>query len=107
MERTMLGAALVALTAFGAMADGDAAAGRKKARQCGARHGIDGMAKIPIAPNIGGENLTYLKTQLQSFRSGKRGDEIMSIAAKGLSDRDIDDPSAWYSSISATMTAPK
>lgn len=107
MFRTMLVTTIVALTAAGALADGDAAAGRKKAGQCRTCHGIDGMAKIPIAPNIGGENFTYLKTQLQNFRSGKREHEIMSIVAKGLSDADIDDLSAWYSSITVTMTMPK
>ncbi len=107
MVRTMLVAMVVALTASGALADGDAAEGRKKAGQCRTCHGIDGMAKIPVAPNIGGENFTYLKTQLQNFRSGKRGHEMMIIVAKDLSDADIDDLSAWYSSIAVTVTMPK
>ncbi len=34
---------------------GDPAAGRKVANMCRTCHGIDGMAQIPIAPNIGGE----------------------------------------------------
>ena len=85
---------------------GDAAAGRKKARQCQTCHGIDGIAKIPIAPHIAGESEIYLATQLKAFRSGKREHEIMSVIAKNLSDEDISDLSAWYASIKITATMP-
>ncbi|MEQ8354621.1 MAG: cytochrome c [Kiloniellaceae bacterium] len=86
---------------------GDAAAGRKKARQCQTCHGIDGIAKIPIAPHIAGESEIYLATQLKAFRSGKREHEIMSVIAKDLSDEDISDLSAWYASIKITATMPE
>ncbi len=85
----------------------DAAAGRKKARQCQTCHGIDGIAKIPIAPHIAGENQIYLETQLKAFRSGKREHEIMSVIAKNLSDEDISDLSAWYASVKITATMPE
>lgn len=85
----------------------DAAAGRKKARQCQTCHGIDGIAKIPIAPHIAGESEIYLATQLKAFRSGKRVHEIMSVIAKDLSDEDISDLSAWYASIKITATMPE
>lgn len=86
---------------------GDAATGRKKARQCQTCHGIDGIAKIPIAPHIAGESEIYLATQLKAFRSGKREHEIMSVIAKDLSDEDISDLSAWYASIKITATMPE
>lgn len=85
----------------------DAAAGRQKARQCQTCHGIDGIAKIPIAPHIAGESQIYLDTQLKAFRSGKREHEIMSVVAKNLSDADIADLSAWYASIKITATLPE
>lgn len=85
----------------------DAAAGREKARQCQTCHGIDGIAKIPIAPHIAGESQIYLETQLKAFRSGKRVHEIMSVIAKGLSDEDIADLAAWYSSIEFSVTVPE
>lgn len=103
-----LGIAALAAAALSTPAQaGDPAAGRKKARQCQACHGIDGIAKIPIAPHIAGENQIYLETQLKAFRSGKREHEIMSVIAKGLSDGDIADLSAWYSSIEITATMPQ
>ncbi|MGD1879130.1 MAG: c-type cytochrome [Kiloniellaceae bacterium] len=85
----------------------DADAGRQKARNCQTCHGIDGIAKIPIAPHIAGESQVYLQTQLKAFRSGKRVHEIMSVIAKDLSDEDIADLSAWYSSIKITATMPE
>ncbi|GAB4394642.1 MAG: cytochrome c [Kiloniellaceae bacterium] len=85
----------------------DAAAGREKAKQCRTCHGIDGIAKIPIAPHIAGESQIYLETQLKAFRSGKREHEMMSVIAKGLSDEDISDLSAWYASIKITATLPE
>ncbi|WP_299616511.1 cytochrome c [Pelagibius sp.] len=85
----------------------DAAAGRKKARQCQTCHGIDGIAKIPIAPHIAGESEIYLVTQLKAFRSGKRTHEIMTVIAKDLSDQDMADLAAWYASIEITATLPE
>ena len=86
---------------------GDAAAGHTKAKKCQMCHGIDGIAKIPIAPHIAGESQIYLETQLKAFRSGKRVHEIMSVVAKDLSDEDISDLAAWYSSIKITATVPQ
>ena len=85
----------------------DAAAGRQKARACAACHGIDGIAKMPIAPHIAGESQVYLETQLKAFRSGKRENEIMSVVATDLSDEDISDLAAWYASIQFSVTLPE
>lgn len=90
-----------------ALAAGDAAEGRKLARQCSTCHGIDGLAKVPIAPHIAGENFTYLQTQLRNYRSGRREHEIMSVVAQTLSDEDINDLAAWYSSISISVSMPE
>ncbi|MBY8975167.1 cytochrome c [Rhodobacteraceae bacterium NNCM2] len=84
----------------------DPAAGRKKAGQCRTCHGIDGIAQIPIAPHLAGESQIYLETQLKAFRSGKREHEMMTVVAKDLTDEDISDLSAWYSSIQITATMP-
>ena len=43
---------------------GDPVAGRKVANMCRTCHGLDGFAKIPIAPHIGGEPSIYLQRQL-------------------------------------------
>ena len=101
-----LSAALVlALPAPGTAVD--AQAGRKLvAAKCQVCHGIDGIAKIPMAPHLAGESDIYLRAQLKAFRSGERKHEMMSVVAKELSDDDIANAAAWYSSIQITATVP-
>lgn len=84
----------------------DAAAGRSKAEVCQACHGIDGIARIPLAPHIAGESEVYLRAQLEAFRSGEREGEIMSVVSAPLSDEDIADLAAWYASIEFTVRLP-
>lgn len=101
------GALLAMLTVPAAQAAGDVEAGRVKAqRECSICHGLDGVAKRPDAPNIGGENDLYLEIQLDAFRSGARQHEEMSIIAGGLSDQDIADVVAWYSSLAFEIHLP-
>jgi cytochrome c553 len=96
-------ATLVATTAALAA---DPAAGRKKAGRCAACHGLDGIAKVPNAPHIGGESEFYLTKQLKAFRGGERKDPQMSLMAKNLSDDDIADLAAYYSRIEITAKIP-
>ena len=98
----------LALIAFAAPAQAaDAAAGKALAAKCKTCHGIDGIAKIPIAPHIAGESTVYLETQLKAFRSGKRENEIMSVVAKDLTNEEIANLAAWYSSIKITVQMPE
>ena len=87
-------------------ADGDVKAGRMKAAQCSACHGIDGIAKIPMAPNLAGSPAMYLEKQLKAFRAEERKEESMNIVTKPLSDADIADLAAWYSGIEVNVTLP-
>jgi cytochrome c553 len=97
----------ISLAGSGAAQAGDAAVGRQKAQMCQTCHGIDGVAKIPSAPHIAGESEVYLVTQLKAFRSGQRTHEIMSLIAAQLSDEDIDNLAAWYSSIEIEVRVPE
>lgn len=85
---------------------GDPVAGRSKAGMCRTCHGLEGLARIPIAPHIGGENATYLVHQLAAFRDGSRTHEMMSVVAKGLDDQAIADLAAWYSAQTVTARPP-
>ncbi|MGI9514157.1 MAG: c-type cytochrome, partial [Anderseniella sp.] len=81
---------LLMILVAGTPAAADPAAGKKIAKQrCQVCHGIDGIAKIPIAPHLAGESQIYLETQLKAFRSGKREHEMMTVVAKELKDDDI------------------
>jgi len=88
-------------------AAGDASAGRQKARKCKVCHGIDGIARLPSAPHIAGDNAIYLAAQLTAYRSGKRVHPVMSLIAKDLSDEDIADLAAWYASIRIMVEVPE
>lgn len=85
----------------------DPALGKQKAKMCQTCHGIDGLARIPTAPHIAGESRVYIVTQLKAFRSGARTHEIMSLIAQQLSDEDIENLAAWYSSIEIEVRMPE
>lgn len=48
------------------------AAGRKKAQACAPCHGLNGVSTNPDAPNLAGDNATYIIRQLKAFKSRAR-----------------------------------
>jgi cytochrome c553 len=87
-----------------AEAQGDAKAGRAKAESvCAVCHGVDGLAKIPEAPNLAGQSENYLIAQLTAFRSGDRKNEMMSVVSQNLSDAEIENLAAYYSAIEISV----
>jgi cytochrome c553 len=98
--------ALASLALSGPASAGNPQIGKELAGKCKTCHGLDGIAKIPIAPNLAGENTIYIETQLKAFRSGKRVHEIMSVIAKDMTDEEIADVAAWYASIKVTVEMP-
>ena len=87
---------------------GDAAAVRAKVRTlCQNCHGEDGVAVLPGAANLSGQQKEYLREQLRAYRSGRRQDAQMNIVAKTLTDADIENFSDWYSNIKITVEMPK
>ncbi|AQH03633.1 cytochrome C554 (plasmid) [Burkholderia sp. KK1] len=102
MKRALTGALLAGLLAaasHASFAAGDIKAGRAKAAQCAACHGIDGMSKLPEAPNLAGQTEEYLVKALNDFRTGARKNEMMTMMAKTLSDADVANLSAYYHSL--------
>jgi cytochrome c553 len=83
---------------------GDVKAGRTKALMCQACHGLDGLSKVPDAPNIAGQTEPYIVAQLQAFKAGVRKNDAMSVVAPSLSDGDIDDLAAYFSAIEIQVT---
>lgn len=83
---------------------GDAKAGRQKAESvCAVCHGVDGLAKIPEAPNLAGQSENYLIEQITAFKSGERKNEMMSVVVQDLSDADIENLAAYYSGIEISV----
>jgi cytochrome c553 len=87
-----------------AEAQGDLKAGREKAAdKCAVCHGLDGLSKVPEAPNLAGQSLNYLLAQLTAFKAGDRKNEMMSIVINDLSPTDIEDLAAYYSAIEISV----
>ncbi len=87
---------------------GSAEAGAKRIRTAGCTtcHGRDGLSKLAEAPNLAGQVQTYLVSALQAYHSGERKNEIMNTVAAPLSDEDIANLAAYYSSIKMSVTPP-
>ena len=83
-----------------------AAAGRTKAQMCSVCHGAIGISAVPDAPNLAGQPEIYLSNQLRAYRSGERRHEVMTVIAKPLSDDDIANLAAWFSSVRIEAKAP-
>jgi cytochrome c553 len=97
---------LLVCAALNALAD-DVAQGRAKADvACALCHGANGIASMPSAPNLAGQQAIYLSEQLKNYRSGKRHHEVMGVIAKPLTDNEISQLAAWYSSMKVTVEAP-
>ncbi|MDX1458221.1 MAG: cytochrome c [Marinobacter sp.] len=83
---------------------GDVEAGKTKAAVCMACHGQNGMAQIPSYPNLAGQNEAYLVNALNAYRSKQRNGgqaPIMQGQAAALSDDDIANLAAYFSSLPA------
>jgi cytochrome c553 len=88
---------------------GNAENGKVKSVTCGACHGADGNSAIPMNPKLAGQHARYLVKQLTEFKlasrtGGKEGrnNAIMNGMSAALSEQDIHDLAAYYSSQKAT-----
>ena len=78
---------------------GDVAAGKTKSATCSACHGVAGISTNDMWPNLAGQKEAYLVAQIKAFRDGGRANPMMAPMAAALSDGDIDDLAAFYSSL--------
>src|SRR5690349_22062775 len=93
--------ALASFAAGAVHAEGSAQAGQAKSGTCVACHGVDGNSVNPEWPTIAGQHPTYIAKQLKAFKAGARQNPLMSPMAEPLSDQDIEDLAAFYSSQTA------
>lgn len=80
------------------IAAGNPADGKQKAATCEACHGKDGHSVDPNYPDLAGQHESYLIKALSDYRAGRRSNAIMGSFASQLSNQDIQDLAAWYSS---------
>ena len=77
----------------------DIEAGKAKSGLCAACHGADGISFAPLYPNLKGQKAAYLEKQLTAFKNGTRQDPTMAPMAAPLSEEDIVNISAYFSSL--------
>ena len=107
-KHSLLIAILLSTTAFyvsGVQAAGDAEAGKQKAEPCAACHGVAGASVNPAWPKLAGQGEKYLVNQLQLFKEKIRINTLMNPQAENLSEQDMLDIAAYYSSQAASTGA--
>lgn len=82
-----------------AQAGGDVKAGKTKSVACVACHGAEGVSSNPVWPNLAGQKEAYLAKQMKAFKDGSRKDPMMGPMAKPLTDADMANLAAYYSSL--------
>lgn len=88
-----------------AHAAGDAAAGQGKVAICSACHNADGNSLVSNFPKLAGQGERYLLKQMQDIKSGNRPIVEMTGMLDAMTDQDLEDISAWYSSQKGTLGA--
>ncbi|MDP3876475.1 MAG: cytochrome c [Methylobacter sp.] len=76
----------------------DIAAGEQKAGTCIGCHGQKGSSSNAQWPNLAGHPATYLANQLKAFKAGDRVNVMMQSMTANLSNEDIDNLAAYFSS---------
>jgi len=101
MNRSLLITTIV-VASFGivaaAQAAGDAAAGKAKSAACAGCHGADGKG-VPPNPALAGIPEAQQVQALKDYKSGARPNPIMKGLTAALSDKDMEDLSAYYASL--------
>lgn len=94
-----LSIAVALMSANGVMAADIEAGKNKAASSCVSCHGAKGISNKEQWPNLAGQKKNYLVKELKNFRDGKRTDPVMSPIAKPLTDEEIENLAAYYSSL--------
>ena len=98
-------AGIVALASLQtALAAGDAAAGREKAFTCTGCHSAPGSRNAYpgyTVPKLGGQHPEYLIAALKGYQSKERAHPTMQAHAATMSEQDMADIAAYFSSLGA------
>jgi cytochrome c553 len=102
--RNVLVGALLAFIACGSFAyAADVAAGKEKAELCAGCHGDNGISQTENIPSLAGQLDQFIQWQLVYFRAGSRKNEQMQPIVEQISNEDIRNLGAYFSS----LTPPK
>jgi cytochrome c553 len=104
MKIALLSAALAAGASMvpAVHAAGNAEDGGAKAQTCLGCHGAPGMRNAYPGykvPKLGGQHEQYLVAALQAYKNGQRAHPTMQVQAEDLSDQDMADIAAFFTSL--------
>ena len=100
MKRSLLLAVVLALLPCTTNA-ADREAGKQLVEtRCSFCHGMNGISSSPLIPNHRGQQPLYFVKQLKAFKDGSRKDPMMTVQAANLTEQDMENVAAYYSSLS-------
>ena len=85
-----------------AFAAGDAARGKELSYTCLGCHGIEGYRNAYpdySVPRLKGQSAAYIVAALKQYKSGERTHPTMRVQGSALSDQDMEDIAAYFSSL--------
>jgi len=98
---------VLATLSANSLASGDAEAGQTKSATCMGCHGLAGNSTMPNFPKLAGQGEGYILKQLQEFKSGARDNAIMAGVVSLLSEQDMMDIAAYYSTQTISENSAK
>jgi len=82
---------------------GNAANGKKLAAACMACHNDD-TSETATNPRLAGQHANFLEKAMLEYQSGKRNNSLMQSMVQGLSEDDIKDVAAYFTSLKGLTT---
>jgi len=99
-------AVVAAVLGSGAATAADLVAAKKKAQEvCAACHGLDGISQVADFPKLAGQYPDYMAKALRDYRSGVRKNAVMAGFAAQLTDKDIENLSAYYAAQPSVLSS--
>ena len=103
----LIGSLVLLIGANQVLAAGDSEAGKAKAAVCAACHGVEGISASPDFPHLAAQVPGYIARQLKAFKTGSRINALMTGQVAALSDQDMADLDAYFSSKPAVESVVK
>lgn len=82
-----------------AVAAGDPVAGKQKGQHCVACHGNEAFPGLFPIVQLAGRDADKLTIKTNKYRNGKLFSPLMTLAVLPLSDKDVEDISAYYNAM--------
>jgi len=74
---------------------------------CAACHGVNGIAAVPMYPNLAGQHADYLAREIAEYKHGGRKNPIMAGMATTIRDEDVAVLADYYSRLTPALATLK